>query len=169
MPLLVAAENGKRTLNEGLRLQRRFLADLGVEVSTISFGGGAGGANADSVTPRATAQLLRALTRRSDFEAFRSGLPVLGVDGTLADAVPHDSPARGKVLAKTGTLFWYDAMNDRSVLRSKALAGVLTTAQGRELLVAIFVNDVPLPKGVTPTREGKALGRLCEIIYEHAE
>ena len=42
----------------------------------------------------------------------------------------------------------------------------MTTAHGRELLVAMFVNDVPLPKGVTPTREGKVLGKLCEIIYQ---
>jgi len=33
--------------------------------------------------------------------------------------------------------------------------------------VAIFVNKVPLPKGVLPTREGKVIGRLCEVIYQH--
>ena len=54
LPLLVAAKHGKRTLADGLHLQRQFLADCGVPVETISFGGGAGGANADSVTPRAT-------------------------------------------------------------------------------------------------------------------
>ncbi len=32
LPLLVAAKNGKRTLAEGMQLQRRFLADLGVPV-----------------------------------------------------------------------------------------------------------------------------------------
>ena len=44
----------------------------------------------------------------------------------------------------------------------------LTTASGRELIVAMFVNDVPLPKGVQPTREGKVLGKLCETVYQHA-
>jgi D-alanyl-D-alanine carboxypeptidase/D-alanyl-D-alanine-endopeptidase (penicillin-binding protein 4) len=31
----------------------------------------------------------------------------------------------------------------------------------------MFVNGVPLPKGVTSTREGKVLGKLCEIIVQH--
>src|SRR5204862_2294011 len=58
LPLLIAVRQGKRTLADGLQLQRKFLADLGVDVNTISFGGGAGGANADAVTPRASVQLL---------------------------------------------------------------------------------------------------------------
>ncbi|HZT80262.1 MAG TPA: D-alanyl-D-alanine carboxypeptidase/D-alanyl-D-alanine-endopeptidase, partial [Gemmataceae bacterium] len=168
LPLLVAVKHGKRTLPEGLRLQGKFLAGLGVPVETISFGGGAGGANADSVTPRATVALLRAMAKRPDYGVYRDALPVLGVDGTLSDAVPADSPARGKVRAKTGTLYWHDVMNDRLLLRSKALAGVLTTAKGRELTVAVFVNDVPLAKGTPTSREGKALGKVCEILYQHA-
>jgi D-alanyl-D-alanine carboxypeptidase/D-alanyl-D-alanine-endopeptidase (penicillin-binding protein 4) len=167
LPLLVAVHHGKRTLSEGLRLQGKFLASLGVPLKTISFAGGAGGANADSVTPRATVQLLRALSKRADYPALFAGLPVLGVDGTLADAVGHDNPARGKVHAKTGTLTWMDLLNDRQLLRSKALAGVVTTAAGRELVFAMFVNDVPLPKGASSTREGKVLGRLSEILYQH--
>jgi D-alanyl-D-alanine carboxypeptidase/D-alanyl-D-alanine-endopeptidase (penicillin-binding protein 4) len=168
LPLLVAAKHGKRTLRDGLRYQGKFLADLGVPVETISFGGGAGGANADSVTPRATVKLLQALAKRSEYPAFQVGLPVLGVDGTLADAVSAKSPARGQAHAKTGTLYWHDVMNDRLLLRSKALAGTLTTAGGRELIVVLFVNDVPLPKNAESTREGKVLGNLCEVIHRYA-
>jgi D-alanyl-D-alanine carboxypeptidase/D-alanyl-D-alanine-endopeptidase (penicillin-binding protein 4) len=168
LPLLLAAKHGQRTLPEGLRRERKALAGLGVDVDTISFGGGAGGANADAVTPRATVQLLRALAKRPDWPRFRACLPVLGVDGTLADVVTADSPARGKVHAKTGTLYWRDDLNGREVLRSKALAGTMTTPAGRTLYIALFVNDVPLPPGVGPSREGKVLGRLCEIVYQHA-
>jgi D-alanyl-D-alanine carboxypeptidase/D-alanyl-D-alanine-endopeptidase (penicillin-binding protein 4) len=164
-PLLVAVKHGKRTLKDGLAVQREFLADLGVDVDTIAFAGGAGGANADSVTPQATVRLLQGLSRRPDYPALRAGLPVLGVDGTLADVVPEDSPARGKVFAKTGTYTWHDVLNDRTLLRSKALAGTLTTAGGRPLFFAIFLNNVPLPKGVRPEREGKVLGKLCQILY----
>ena len=32
------------------------------------------------------------------------------------------------------------------------------------LVFAMFVNDVPLPPGVTPTREGRTLGRIREIV-----
>jgi D-alanyl-D-alanine carboxypeptidase/D-alanyl-D-alanine-endopeptidase (penicillin-binding protein 4) len=168
LPLLVAVKHGKRTLADGLGLQRKFLGDLGVPTDTISFGGGAGGAPADCVTPRATVKLLQEMAKRPYYSAYRDALPILGTDGTLHDAVGPDSPARGKVLAKTGTLVYHDGLNDRLLLRSKALAGVLTAANGRELFVAMVVNDVPLPKGVQPTREGKVLGKLCEIIYQNA-
>jgi D-alanyl-D-alanine carboxypeptidase/D-alanyl-D-alanine-endopeptidase (penicillin-binding protein 4) len=168
LPMLVAAKHGKRTLADGLKLERQFLAEAGVDVKTISFGGGAGGAGADQVTPRATVELLRALAKRPDWAAFEAALPVLGVDGTLADVVGRDSPARGAVKAKTGTYFWIDLLNGRTLLTSKALAGTMTTARGRRLLFAMFVNNVPLPSGVTPEREGRVLGRLCEIIHQHA-
>jgi D-alanyl-D-alanine carboxypeptidase/D-alanyl-D-alanine-endopeptidase (penicillin-binding protein 4) len=168
LPLLVAVRHSKKTLADGLQLQRRFLADLGVDVNSISFAGGAGGANADAVTPRASVQLLRALAGRPDYKAIEAGLPVLAVDGTLADAVSANSPARGKVLAKTGTMLWHDVMNNRTLLTSKALAGTMTTARGRELTLALYVNSVPLPRGVTAAREGKVLGKLCEILYQYA-
>src|SRR5262249_30522327 len=111
---------------------------------------------------------LQAMRKRPEWNVYKASLPVLGVDGTLADVVPATSPARGKVCAKTGTLTYDDLMNGRSLLRSKALGGVMTTANGSELALANFVNDVPLPPGVTSSREGKVLGRLCEIVYQYA-
>jgi D-alanyl-D-alanine carboxypeptidase/D-alanyl-D-alanine-endopeptidase (penicillin-binding protein 4) len=165
LPLLVAGQYNKRTLADGLRLEGQFLERLGVDVRAIAFAGGAGGAAADSVTPRATVQLLEGMSKRPDYAVYRDALPLLGVDGTLADSVTADSPARGKVRAKSGTLYYFDLLNDRPLLRSKALAGTMTTASGRTLFLAMFVNDVPLPRGVTPTRESRVLGKLCEILY----
>ena len=72
-------------------------------------------------------------------------------------------------LACHGTLWWTDVLNERALLRSKALAGTMTTAQGKPLVFAMFVNDVPLPPRVTPSREGQVLGKLSEIIYQYAE
>jgi D-alanyl-D-alanine carboxypeptidase/D-alanyl-D-alanine-endopeptidase (penicillin-binding protein 4) len=167
LPCLVAAKRGGRTLARGLAEQGKILKEIGVDSSLISFGGGAGGANADKVSPRATVALLQGMRKRPEWEAFRAGFPVLGVDGTLATVVPADSPAKGKVFAKTGTMYWDDGMNDRTMLTSKALGGVMTTKAGTELVFAVFVNDVPLPKGVATSREGKALGKICEVIYEH--
>jgi D-alanyl-D-alanine carboxypeptidase/D-alanyl-D-alanine-endopeptidase (penicillin-binding protein 4) len=168
LPMLLAAKHGKRTLNDGLKIQRETLAKLGVDVKTLAFGGGAGGAPADHVTARATVQLLQAMAKRADFNFYEAALPVLGVDGTLHDVVGPDSPARGAVKAKTGTLSWYDALNDRNLLTSKAMAGYMTTGRGRRLTFAMFVNNVPLPQGVTPAREGRVLGQLCEVLHQHA-
>jgi D-alanyl-D-alanine carboxypeptidase/D-alanyl-D-alanine-endopeptidase (penicillin-binding protein 4) len=167
LPLLVAARHGERSLEEGLRRQRGFLKDLGVPVETISFAGGAGGANADAITPLAAVKLLQGVAKRPEADAYFDALPVLGVDGTLAEAIPADSPAKGKVRAKTGTLVYYDVLNERMLLRSKALAGTLQTAKGTKLFFAIFLNDMPLPKDVPASREGKVLAKLCETICLH--
>ena len=167
LPLLVASKSGKRTLGDGLKLQRDFLARAGVPVDTISFGGGAGGARADYVTPAATVQLLRHMSTRPDFFVYERALPILGVDGTLAKSVGADSPAKGKVQAKTGTLVWDNLLVGRGLCTSKALGGYLTTATGKRLAFAAFVNGVPLKEGLTTKNIGSDLGRLCEIV--HAE
>jgi D-alanyl-D-alanine carboxypeptidase/D-alanyl-D-alanine-endopeptidase (penicillin-binding protein 4) len=168
LPLLLAAQDGKQSLSDGLRRQGRILTDLGVDAASISLESGAGGGNGDRVTPRATVDLLRAMLKRPEFAAYYDALPVLGVDGTLADAVGADSPARGKIRAKTGTYGDADLLNGRMLLRSKALGGYLTTASGRQMVFAVFLNDVPLPRGANADQAGKALGRLCEVLYRHA-
>jgi D-alanyl-D-alanine carboxypeptidase/D-alanyl-D-alanine-endopeptidase (penicillin-binding protein 4) len=164
---LVASKSGKRSVGDGLKLQRDFLVRAGVDADTLSFGGGAGGARADYVTPAATVQLLRHMAARPDFPVFERALPILGVDGTLAKSVAKDSPARGQVQAKTGTLVWENLLAGRGLLTSKALAGYLTTSTGRRLAFAAFINGVHLKDGLDSKRLGSDLGRLCEIV--HAE
>lgn len=165
LPLLVAVQSGKRTLGDGLRLQGKFLKEAGIRVDEISFAGAAGGANADFTTPRVTVDLLRYMATRPDFAVYERALPILGVDGTLADAVAKDSPARGNVRAKTGTLYWYNAMNDGYLLTSKALAGYLDAKSGRRLAFSFVVNGVHLKRLEERNEIGKILGQLCEAIY----
>jgi serine-type D-Ala-D-Ala carboxypeptidase/endopeptidase (penicillin-binding protein 4) len=164
LPLLIAAKHDKRTLEDGLRLQHDFLKRAGLGADTISFGGGAGGANADYTTPRATVALLRYMATRPDFAVFERALPVLGVDGTLADAVAADSPARGKVRAKTGTLYWQNLMNGHFLVTSKALAGYLTAKSGRQLVFSFVVTGVEIEKSQGTAAIAKVLGHLCEIV-----
>lgn len=171
LPLLLAAHRGDRHFSEGIRHQSKILKDLGVDVGAISFGGGAGGARADLVTPRATVALLRAMAARPDFPAYEAGLPVLGRDGTLAKAVGPDSPAKGHARAKTGTYTLNNSLNASTVLLSKALAGYMETASGRRLTFAFFVNNVPYSASGDAVNErtlaaGQLLGRLCETFYE---
>jgi D-alanyl-D-alanine carboxypeptidase/D-alanyl-D-alanine-endopeptidase (penicillin-binding protein 4) len=167
LPILVGVKHGTPTAEGGLRRQAKLLKGFGIDPMTVSFAGGAGGAQADSVTARSTVGLLRAMSKHPAATEYFAGLPVLGVDGTLADSVSGDSPARGKVRAKTGTLVWYDIQNGRGLLRSKALAGEIETARGTKLYAAIFLNDMPLDKEGTASRQGKALGKLCEVIHKH--
>ena len=165
LPLLVASKHGERTLAAGLKRQQAFLKQLGVDVDTISFAGGAGGARGDYVTPQATVQLLKGMAKRPDFAAYRNGLPRLGVDGTLVKNLPPESPARDQVQAKTGTLYSDNTMNGTVLMTSKALAGYMTTAKGRTLVFAIFVNNAHIQGGVTTKTFGDDLGKICETVY----
>lgn len=171
LPMLIAAHHGETTLDAGLRRQGKLLKRLGVDPDSIAFGGGAGGSRSDLVSPRATVTLLRAMAKREDFPAYEAALPVLGRDGTLAQAVPSDSPARGHARAKTGTYWVSNSLNGEAILTSKALAGYMETASGRPLVFAFFVNNVPLRgDNVTEatTSAGKVLGKLCETFYADA-
>jgi D-alanyl-D-alanine carboxypeptidase/D-alanyl-D-alanine-endopeptidase (penicillin-binding protein 4) len=165
LPLLLAAAAGQRTLADGLRIQRQTLAELGVPVGELAFGGGAGGARVDAVTPRAAVQLLRAMAHRPEAAAFAAALPVLGVDGTLASAVAADSPARGRARAKTGTYFLNNPFGGDVLLTSKALAGYLDARSGRRVAFAFFVNGVQLADADQTAAVGRDLGALCEILW----
>lgn len=165
LPLIVAAKNGKRTLADGLGIEKAFLLKAGVGADAISFGGGAGGSRADYVTPKATVELLVAMAARKDFEVYERAMPSLGVDGTLVKSVGPESSARGKVHAKTGTLLWENTLQGNSLLTSKALAGYITTSSGRRLAFAAFVNGVHLRDGIDTKRVGSDLGKLAEIVY----
>ena len=166
LPLLIAAKHGERTLAAGLKREGEFLQRAGVDLSTISFGGGAGGSRADFTTPTATVQLLRHMSTRPDFAAYNAALPVLGMDGTLATVVDESSPARGKVQAKTGTFYLENSLNGRWLLTSKALAGYVDAASGRQVVLAVFVNGTHLGTSDETKREGRTLGRIAETIQQ---
>jgi D-alanyl-D-alanine carboxypeptidase/D-alanyl-D-alanine-endopeptidase (penicillin-binding protein 4) len=79
------------------------LAEAGVPMTGVRVVDGSGLSRLDRLTANAVAATLRAawndLTVRP---AFVAALPVAGVNGTLQDRL-RKPPARGRVLAKTGT------------------------------------------------------------------
>ena len=77
-----------------------FFVKAGIDTTAISLGDGEGGAPPDYISPRAEVELLRYMATRDDFKAYKDSLPILGVDGTLADSASPNSPATGKVWAK---------------------------------------------------------------------
>lgn len=166
LPLLIATHHHERNHQQGMLWEGKLLKQLGMDTGGVSFTGPIGGGRSDFVTPSAVVSLLRAMSQRSDFAIYRDSLPVLGVDGTLAESVPASSPVRGHVSAKTGTLLWENALNGEFLLLSKALSGYMTAHSGRELIVALYVNNVPIATPSDTRTQGNALGRLCELIYQ---
>jgi D-alanyl-D-alanine carboxypeptidase len=73
--------------------------------------------------------------RQTSFPFYFESLPILGVDGSLAE-IGTDSPARGKVFAKTGTYIDQDL-----TIKAMTLAGYINAESGRQLAYALFVNN----------------------------
>lgn len=165
LPLLLAARTGGQTLEVGLRRQGAILARMGLDLKTFSIGSGAGGSVGDQISPRALVHLLQRMRVHPHAAVFRDALPILGVDGTLAQAVDENSPARGQVQAKTGTFLWRNGLTGRFVVTSKALAGYLRTRSGRERTFAMMVNNTFIDQPADVQREGRALGQLCRILW----
>jgi len=79
-----------------------------------------------------------------------------------------DSAAAGHVFAKTGTFGSYDALNKNLMLNGKGLAGYMTTADGRRLALAAFINRVPISMDDPEAAQkiaGQALGEIAGAIY----
>jgi D-alanyl-D-alanine carboxypeptidase/D-alanyl-D-alanine-endopeptidase (penicillin-binding protein 4) len=171
LPLLLPSADEARTLTNGLRRQGTILEQLGVPGDGISLTSGVGTHRADRVSPRAVVTLLRAMQGRPAAQAFETALPVIGREGTALDIVAAESPARGHGRALAGAAWTVDETSGRPFLLSKALAGYLETASGRDLVFAFFVNDVPTSgataeRGVTNLSASRVLGALCEAFYE---
>lgn len=112
-----------------LAVQRFLTADVGIPAGAVQVSDGSGLSLLDETTPRALIQLLAFMRRAPEGVAFYQSLPVVGA-GIRERMV--DTPAQGRLRAKTGTL--------REV---SALAGYVTTEGGEELAFAIVVNGAP--------------------------
>jgi len=143
MVCLTAVKAGSRDCEAGIAREVRHNASLGARrVTTFPFDG-AGSEEQDRTTPVDMTRFLRAVAGEPYGEALRDGLPVLGVDGTLAD-VAKGTPAAGRIQAKTGTrLHVTDA--GQALLTGNAHVGYIRARSGRQLVFADFVRDVPLP------------------------
>jgi serine-type D-Ala-D-Ala carboxypeptidase/endopeptidase (penicillin-binding protein 4) len=114
----------------GASVVMQTLAEAAVPMSGVRVVDGSGLSRLDRLTANAVAAVLRAAWNDSAVRpAFVAALPVAGVNGTLEDRL-RKPPARGRVLAKTGTT------SDAS-----ALSGYVST----RFLFTVLQNGHPLP------------------------
>ena len=108
---LGAIENTVGTSAGGAAYARRLLAAAGVPLAGVRLADGSGLSLLDRLTVRALAGILRAAWADPEVRpAFVAALPVAGINGTLSDRMRRP-PARGNVLAKTGTTFQASALS----------------------------------------------------------
>jgi serine-type D-Ala-D-Ala carboxypeptidase/endopeptidase (penicillin-binding protein 4) len=122
-------EGSDGSLLEGTRVVRQFLISTGIAPGDFVFYDGCGLSVQDLVTPRAFTALLTYAARQSWGEAFRTSLPVGGVDGSLAGRFKQ-ALLDGKVFAKTGTLG-----------EARALSGYVVAASGQTVAFSIMCTD----------------------------
>jgi serine-type D-Ala-D-Ala carboxypeptidase/endopeptidase (penicillin-binding protein 4) len=143
-------ESSDGSLVEGTRVVRQFLISAGVAPGDFVLYDGCGLSVQDLVTPRAFTTLLAYAARQSWGEAFRTSLPVGGVDGSLSARFKQPL-LNGKVFAKTGTLG-----------EARALSGYLIAASGQTVAFSIMCTD-HLP---TPPAERAAMDKIVAAIAE---
>lgn len=166
MPFILGAVlSGKHQDAEqaGFNLENSFLKKAGLDLSGASQGDGAGGSQAAYFTPDFMVHYLAYISRQKYSQAFEKALPVLGRDGSLWN-IQVNSPAAGHVLAKTGTFTAPDLLNNNLMLIGKGLAGYITTADGRHLAFAAYLNHASVAETGIETA-GQALGEIAAAIY----
>ncbi len=136
---LLSAAAGVDDCSAGLAEVGKLWSEAGLDITGISLVDGSG-LIGNYVTPANGVAAQAIMASRPDADQWRATMPILGVDGSLA-MVQADSPAAGKVFAKTGTLVGGDAVNDRYRLNTKALGGVMESKSGRNIAFTIIMNQ----------------------------
>jgi serine-type D-Ala-D-Ala carboxypeptidase/endopeptidase (penicillin-binding protein 4) len=99
---LGALYGDRGTTAAGARVVRDTLAEAGVPLAGVRVADGSGLSRLDRLTATAVVRLLEAGAQGELRDAFLGSLAVAGVNGTLEDRL-ESRPARGRVIAKTGT------------------------------------------------------------------
>jgi PBP4 family serine-type D-alanyl-D-alanine carboxypeptidase len=164
---LVGHTTGRGAVQAGFDAEHEFLTKAGLDLIAAAQGDGAGGAPGAFYSPAFMVQYLAYMATRPDTAVFRRALPILGRDGTLWNIQPN-TPAAGKVFAKTGTFSLFDPLNRRTIVTGKGLAGYMTTASGKRLSFAIYGNRIPFPpmyQGDAALLVGQALGEIAVAMW----
>jgi len=136
---LMAVKAGSTDCNDAFPVMKSFFEKAGVDTSQVALADGRGGNPSDRFTPQAATNLLRYWLEQPQAETFRTMLPELGEDGSLADAC-DDCSAKGKVFAKTGTVALPDPVNGR-LTQAESLGGYMESESGQFHVFYLVVND----------------------------
>ena len=164
----LAVKAGSHDCEDGFVPLRAFLSEAGVDVASLALSDGRGGDPNDRATPVAVTQMLRHWVGRPDFDRWRESLPVLGVDGTLGDT-GTESPAKGKVFAKTGTAAAGDPLNGTIQVQAKALAGYVESPKGWQVFAVVVNNAGASADFAALFQAGTDLGEVAAALWEQAQ
>lgn len=162
---LLALENGSTQCAAGIAAAASYLEEIGVDGTGISFADGRGGEPADLTTPDAALELLTSMSERDDFETLKTALPILGVDGSIAQD-NTGAGATGQVYAKTGTVAGGDLTTGELTVIAETLIGYIDTKSGRSLAFALYVNNLKLPEIADLFTVFDDENKIAALLYE---
>ncbi|MEO6827154.1 MAG: D-alanyl-D-alanine carboxypeptidase/D-alanyl-D-alanine-endopeptidase [Microbacteriaceae bacterium] len=160
----LAAANGSTDCSDGLADAGKLWKAAGLTTSHAVFIDGSG-LPGNKITADNQVQLQRIMAKRADAAQWRSTMPILGVDGSLAN-VQKDKPAATKVIGKTGTLASQDGFNNRYYLPTKALGGYITTKSGRHFAFAIMANSSVFKDAAGIFAANEDVGKVAASIQQ---
>lgn len=135
---LMAVKAGSTDCNDGFPVMKSFFEKAGVDTSQVVLADGRGGNPSDRFTPQAATDMLRYWLKQPQAETFRTMLPELGVNGSLANSCENCS-AKGKVFAKPGTVALPDYVNG-GLVQAESLGGYMETESGQYYVFYLAVN-----------------------------
>jgi D-alanyl-D-alanine carboxypeptidase/D-alanyl-D-alanine-endopeptidase (penicillin-binding protein 4) len=135
---LMAVKAGSTDCNDAFPIMLKFFEKAGVDTEQVALADGRGGNPTDRFTPEAATQMLRYWLKQPQAKAFREMLPVMGVNGSLANNC-KSCPAKGKVFAKTGTVSLPDYVNV-GLLDNQSLGGYMEAKPGHFHVFYLVVN-----------------------------
>lgn len=159
--MLGGLAQGATDRDTALAAERTVLTgEFGIDGEGFSFPTNGSGSPDSEATARTIVAVLSAMQSLDAFEAYREGFPKLGVDGSLA-SIGVDSPAKGKVYGKTGT------MVVGGIYQAQVLAGYIDAKSGKRLAFAIVMNDIGPFTGLGDAIAAfEAEGQIATVIYE---
>jgi serine-type D-Ala-D-Ala carboxypeptidase/endopeptidase (penicillin-binding protein 4) len=139
---LDAAASGSKDCEQGLVTVQQYVSkNLGVDPTAFFNFDGAGSDDRDRSAPSAMTKLLRSVDKQPYAAAFEDALPVLGVNGDLANQ-GLGTAAVGNVKSKTGTRAAVEPAG-LGLIGARTMVGYIDAASGRQLVFAIMIRDVP--------------------------
>ncbi len=162
----ILAHASNDAFQKGMELEKQFLTDAGLDPESVSQLDGEGGVGS-AFSPDFMVRYLAYMSHQPYGRLFFDSLPVLGRDGTLAETM-NDSPAAGHVHAKTGSYSVGNALNKSVMLLGKGLVGYVDAANGHRLIVAAYVNLVPLRSMDDVADVGEMLSEIAALVYQYA-
>lgn len=146
--VLFGLTHGANSMPAALAVERKNLATrFGIPATDYHFIDGSGYGDT-TATSKAVTRMLQEIQSRPAFPALYAGLPILGVDGSLAFVRNFERDAElagaaGHVHAKTGT-YLDESASGALVLKGQAFGGYITTKGGKHLVYQLVVNNVPV-------------------------